>query len=199
MMISKLSLPLSTRLPLRVAATLLTVGLLALAVQPAQAQWKWRDASGRVTASDRPPPPGVAEKDIIQRPGAAPKSATTPVPSAAAAGAAGAATASATPASGAARKAEPELEARRKRADEEVAARKKAEDQAAAAAKKADDERIAAAKADNCQRARGALRAIEDGQRIARTKPNGEREFLDDAQRAAEAQKMRGVVASDCK
>jgi hypothetical protein len=35
--------------------------------------------------------------------------------------------------------------------------------------------------------------------RVARTKPNGEREFLDDAQRAAETQRMRGVIASDCK
>ena len=34
----------------------------------AQAQWKWRDKDGRVTASDLPPPRDVADKDILQRP-----------------------------------------------------------------------------------------------------------------------------------
>jgi type IV secretory pathway VirB10-like protein len=166
-------------------ATLVLFSLLILA-GTAHAQWKWRDANGRVTASDRPPPPGVAEKDIIQRPSGAAVRAPMPPPPAAASAAIG-------------RPTDTELEARKRRADEEAAARKKAEEDRAAAAKKAEEQRIAAAKADNCERARGTLRAIEDGGRIARTKPNGEREFLDDAQRAAEAQRARSLIASDCR
>ena len=43
---------------------LLILPLLALA----QTQWKWRDAQGRVQYSDRPPPAGTADKDILARP-----------------------------------------------------------------------------------------------------------------------------------
>ena len=42
--------------------------LLLLMAGPALAQWKWRDAAGKVQYSDLPPPAGVAEKDILQRP-----------------------------------------------------------------------------------------------------------------------------------
>ena len=51
-------------------AVLALVGL-ALAL-PAVAQWKWRDAQGRITVSDRPPPREVPERDILVRPAAAP-------------------------------------------------------------------------------------------------------------------------------
>ena len=37
---------------------------------PAAAQWKWRDQRGQTQYSDTPPPPGIAEKDILQRPSA---------------------------------------------------------------------------------------------------------------------------------
>ena len=40
---------------------------------------------------------------------------------------------------------------------------------------------------------------MESGMRIARTNANGEREFMDDNTRAAEAQRARDVVSSDCK
>ena len=38
---------------------------------PAAAQWKWRDAQGRVQYSDRPPPTTVPDRDILTRPAAA--------------------------------------------------------------------------------------------------------------------------------
>src|SRR5690349_6421207 len=50
-----------------VLTALLGLGLSA----PAAAQWKWRDNGGRIQYSDLPPPPGVAEGDILQRPNAA--------------------------------------------------------------------------------------------------------------------------------
>jgi hypothetical protein len=170
-------------------------GLLALSPLPAEAQWKWRDANGRVTASDRPPPPGIADKDILQRPGS---TAREPMPPPSGAGARDTPAAAAA-ASAPTRSSDPELEARKRKAEDDAAARKKADEQTQAANRKAEDERVAAAKADNCQRARGALRALEDGVRIARTKPDGEREFLNDAQRATETHRVRGVIASDCR
>ena len=38
--------------------------LLCMAI-PAAAQWMWRDANGRVTASDIPPPREIPDKDIL--------------------------------------------------------------------------------------------------------------------------------------
>ena len=155
---------------------------LALAL-PVLAQWKWRDKAGQTQYSDLPPPAGTAEADILLRPNAGQRRATAaPAAAAAASDAASAAPRLAPKAS------EPELEAKRRKVDEESAAQKKA-----------DEARMAAARADNCTRAKAQVRAMESGVRVARTNEKGEREFLDDAARAAEAQRSRGVVASDCK
>ena len=51
-------------------AGLLAALLLCVAL-PAQAQWKWKDANGKVQYSDLPPPAGTPEKDILQRPASA--------------------------------------------------------------------------------------------------------------------------------
>ncbi|HOL37008.1 MAG: DUF4124 domain-containing protein [Proteobacteria bacterium] len=161
------------------APALLALCLAAGVCGPAQAQWMWRDAKGQVTASDRPPPRDIAEKDILARP-------TASVPRAAPA---------ATPASaapGVAAPASSPLEA-------EVEARRRAAEQQAAAQAKADDERLAAQRAENCRRARGHLAALESGQRMARTNERGEREVLDDKGRAGEMRQARAVIASDCR
>ena len=155
---------------------------LSLAL-PAAAQWKWRDKRGQTQYSDLPPPPGVPESDILQRPSAG-AARRAPV---AAAPASAASAASAAPLS-AARASDPELEARRKKAEQEVTDKKKAE-----------DARIAATRADNCARAKDQLRTLDSGIRIARVDAKGEREILDDAARAAEGRRMRDVIASECK
>jgi len=148
---------------------------------PADAQWKWRDGNGRVQYSDLPPPASVADKDVLQRPQSAQLVAS---PATAPASAASAPLLSAK----VGKTVEPELEAKRRKAEEEKAAKDKLEEQ-----------RIAAAKADNCSRARGQLRTLDDGIRIARTNAKGEREILDDQGRAAERQRTLDVIASDCK
>ena len=155
---------------------------LALAL-PALAQWKWRDKAGQTQYSDLPPPAGTAEADILLRPNAGQRrAAAAPVAAAAASDAASAAPRLAPKAS------EPELEAKRRKVEEEAAAKKKAE-----------EARMAVARADNCVRAKAQVRTMESGIRVTRTNEKGEREFLDDAARTAEAQRSRGVVASDCK
>ena len=83
---------------------------------------------------------------------------------------------------------EPELEAARKKKEQD-----------AAAAKKVEEDKLAAQRADNCQRARAQLRTLDDGIRIARTNEKGEREIMNDQQRAAETQRTRDMIASDCR
>lgn len=168
-------------------ARLLVAGLvagLALATLPASAQWKWRDASGRVTASDMPPPREVADKDIIQRPAAATRAAAST--------AAQQASAAASAVTGASAPAKPP-------ADKDLEARKRAADQQAKARAQAEEQRNAGIRADNCSRARQHLATMESGQRIARVNEKGEREVMDEQTRAAEVRRAREVIASDCR
>ena len=156
----------------------------ALLASPAEAQWKWKDKGGRVQYSDLPPPAGTPEADILGKPGARRTVAVTPAAPASAASAPLAA------ASGALvpRTADPELEAKRKKAEEELAAKAKAE-----------QERIAAARAENCTRAKRQLATLESGMRLVRANAKGEREFIDDKQRADETRLARDTIRSDCK
>jgi hypothetical protein len=165
-----------THRPARAFSLLLLAGLALLSAQPADAQWRWRDASGRVTVSDVPPPRDIPEKDILQRPG----------------GARPAATAAAVPAASAAPSPKPAV-------DKELEARKKAADQQQQAKAKAEEQRLAAVRAENCSRARSHLANLESGQRLARVNDKGEREFLDEAARDAEARRAREIIASDCR
>jgi Domain of unknown function (DUF4124) len=149
------------------------------AASDAVAQWKWRDSTGRVTVSDTPPPRDVAEKDILQRPSpvAARRAAAASAPQAFAS-----AVAAAPP-----NPLETEVEARKRKAEEEQKVKKKA-----------FEESNAHARAENCTRARSQLRSLEDGMRLARVNEKGEREILDDKGRAAEIQRARQIIASDC-
>ncbi len=175
--------------------------MLALAAPLAHAQWKWRDQTGQINASDRPPPRDIPEKDILARPAPEARRASTPAP---AASAASAAVPAARPPAG-----DPQLEARRRAAalpaarppagDPQLEARRRAAEQEQAAKAKAEDERNKQQRAENCRRARGHLAALETGQRIARINEKGEREVLDDRGIAEETRQARSVIASDCR
>lgn len=151
---------------------------------PAFAQWKWKDPNGRVQYSDLPPPAGVADKDILVRPASAQRRIVAPP---VAADGASAPIVAAAPV------------ATKQPLDAELDAKRKKTEQDEAAKRKADEEKAAAARAENCTRARSQMRALDDGLRIARMNANGEREILDDAQRAEEARRVRGIISSDCK
>ena len=62
-----------------------------------------------------------------------------------------------------------------------------------------EEEKLATQRRQNCDRARSHLAALDSGQRIARVNDKGEREILDDRQRAAEVQRAREVMSSDCR
>jgi len=145
------------------------------------AQWKWRDGKGHVQYSDIPPPGSIAEQDILQRPAGAARRAPMQ----------GTPPAEATPAAAAAsgpKLVDPDLEAKRRKTEQDDAAKRKAE-----------EEKLAAVRAENCTRAKGQLKTLEDGIRMARTNANGEREILDDKGRADETKRTRDIIASDCK
>lgn len=169
--------------PARVLAVL-TAALLTVAA-PAHAQWKWKDSAGRVQYSDLPPPQGTPEASILSRPSTrttvAPRQATAPLPAASLASGAG-------QLASAPRGVDPELEARRRKAEDEVKAKNKAE-----------EDRVAAARAENCRRAQAGQRTIDSGMRVMRTNEKGEREYLDDAQRAQERQRLQQTISTDCR
>jgi hypothetical protein len=166
----------------KIAPLLLAVTALLAVSQPAFAQWKWKDANGKIQYSDMPPPPGTPAANILQRPpGAPPIQIVTlqdgkPVNTAA--------PAASTPASAPPTKAELDAQARKKQEAADQLAKQKAE-----------DAKFAAQKRDNCARARDNLATLESGVRM-RTGQNGD--FMSDEMRAAEIQRTRAVVASDC-
>ena len=53
-------------------------------------------------------------------------------------------------------------------------------------------------KAAECERQRGYLRALEDGNRIFQTTTSGEREVIDDARREAELRRVRESLIKNC-
>jgi len=154
------------------------VALLCLAVAlPAAAQWAWRDDAGRTVYSDRPPPPSVRKEQILRQPaGNALAAPTTAAPAAA-----------------------PAAAAPRTLAEQEQAFRKRQQERAEAEKKQAEERTLAARRQQECERARGYLRQLEDGVRIARVDAQGNQVILDDAQRSAEMARARELIAASCK
>ncbi len=169
-----------------VSAAVVLVGVAG--TTSAFAQWKWLDKDRRVQYSDIPPPFNTPERDILQRPkgpaaapaATAPATSATPAASAALSGAV------------APRTVEPELEAKRRKAEQEQAAR-------AQAGAKAEEERLAALRTEGCNRARADIRTLDDGGRLARSNARGEREVMDDRQRADELRRTRDLIAALCR
>jgi hypothetical protein len=150
----------------------------------AQSMWKWRDANGTLQISDQAPPISVPEKNILSRPGGQ----RVAISAADAAASEPAAAAPGVPASG----GDADLEARK---------RKIQADKAAAEAKAKQGNKLAEAsrKADDCQRARSQLAMLNSGQRVTRPNAQGEREFLDDAGRAAEISRSQRIADAACR
>ncbi len=157
----------------------IVASLLALS---AAAQWQWLDKDGRRVFSDLPPPADIPQKNILKQPAARGVAATAP-----------AATPAAAPGSAA------EAAAKPADVDKSLQDKKKQTEEAEAAKRKAEEERIAKAKADNCSRAQKAMAALESGTRLSRLNDKGEREFFDDAARAAETERMQSIINENCK
>ncbi|MBG9386957.1 DUF4124 domain-containing protein [Caenimonas aquaedulcis] len=167
-----------------IRACLLT--LACLVPVAGMAQWQWIDKDGRKVFSDQAPPPDLPAKNILRAPSGVKGKSISMVPTEPAS-AASAATPPKPPA--------PQLSGK----DKELEAKKKAAESAEADKKKAQEEELARMRADNCARAKRSKQAFDSGVRISRMNAKGEQEYLDDAQRAAEAKRLDGVIASDCK
>jgi hypothetical protein len=158
---------------LTLAAIACSVPLLAFA------QWQWLDKDGRKVFSDQPPPADIAPNRILKAPpGRAPAAAPVDAPVATS-------TAAALPKPTG---KDPILDQKRKEAEAADAAKKKAE-----------QEKMALAQAENCSRAKASKATLDSGVRIAQMNAKGEKEYMDDSQRAAETQRVNQLIARDCK
>ena len=154
----------------------------------AAAQYQWIDKNGSRVYSDVAPPADIPAKNILKQPRGS--SLTAPVAAAPAQAApATAAASAATPASGPATAG----------VDKALEEKKKQAEAAEAAKKKAEEQKLVQARAENCKRAREGKATLDSGVRMARTNEKGEREVLDDTQRAAELKRINGIIQSDCK
>ena len=82
--------------------------------------------------------------------------------------------------------------------DKALEDKRKQAEAAEAEKRKAEEAKVAAVKSDNCSRARKSKASFDSGMRISQTNAKGEREILDDNQRAAEVKRLDAVIARDC-
>ena len=156
----------------------------------AAAQWAWKEDNGRVVYSDRPPPPSIKATQILRQPAVA---APTPTPAPQGASPAAAETERAPAA-----ESRPAASGPKSIAERDMEFRKRQQERADSERKALEDQQKAAAKAADCERSRRYLRALEEGVRITKTDASGNREYLDDAQRAAEVERTRKMVQQAC-
>jgi hypothetical protein len=148
----------------------------------AVAQWQWIDKDGRRVFSDKSPPPEIPARNILK----APHGRALPVEPEPAVAAA----------SAAARPASATLKVSGK--DKALEEKKKQAEAAEAEKKKAAEREFAEKKSENCKRAKEAKATLDSGIRLSRVNEKGEREVLDDAQRAVEGRRLDEAIASNC-
>jgi len=155
----------------------------------AAAQWQWVDKDGRKVFSDRAPPADIPKKSILKEPANTtlnPLTGKVEGPLTVAPD-----TAASVPA---AKASMPKLSGR----DPELEARKKQADALEEAKKQTAAEKLANARAENCDRVKKGQASLKSGVRIVITNANGEREFMDDAARAAETKRLEAIASTDC-
>lgn len=168
--------------PLRSLKTVSLAALLVAFALPAAAQWAWRDQNGRLVYSDQAPPASIKPAQIVRQPGVGSSAQTAPAAAPAPAG-------------------DARAEASRGPktvAEQEAEFRKRQKERADAEAKSQRDEQLLAMKAAECERQRGYLRSLEDGNRIFQTTTSGEREVIDDGKREAEIRRVRESLIKNC-
>ena len=157
---------------------------------PSEAQWAWKDANGRTVYSDRPPPPDIKAGSIVRQPNT--QTLANPAPASGPLDDAG------KPADGKGADAKGTPNAPKTVAEREMEFRKRQQERAEGDKKANEEQAKSAAKTAECERARGYMKSLEDGIRITRTDASGNREFLDDSQRAAEVDRTRKIIQSTC-
>ena len=165
--------------------------LAGFASAPSEAQWAWKDGNGRLVYSDRPPPSDIKPANVVRQPST--QALANPAP------ASGPLDDSGKPSDAKNSDAKnPAPNAPKTIAEREMEFRKRQQERADSDKKAAEEQTKNATKTAECDRARGYMKSLEDGVRITRTDASGNREFLDDAQRAAEADRTRKIIQSTC-
>ena len=142
--------------------------------------YKWTDAEGKIHYTDQPPPANAKELGTLNsRKPSAPTTSESPP-----AGDNGATATAPGP------KTPIEQEAEFRKRQVETAEREAAEK------KKADE---AATKKKNCEQAQGQLKMLQAGGRITLPGPQGEREYMSDAQIGQEIERGKKTVNDWCR
>jgi type IV secretory pathway VirB10-like protein len=164
-----------------IRAQLVAAALMAFA-SLAQAQYMWIDEKGVKQFSDKAPPSSVPLKNILKAPRGVETAVLVPTDAPAAA----TAPAAAKP------KAAPTV------ADRNADYNKRQKEQAALEKKEKTEREAKAAQAEHCDSLRANKRALDSGVRIGVQDKTGERAYMTEQQRAAEAGKVDKALAS-CK
>ena len=157
---------------------------------PSEAQWAWKDTNGRLVYSDRPPPQDIKAASIVRQPNT--QALANPAPTSGTLDDAG------KPGDAKGADAKGASNAPKTVAEREMEFRKRQQERAESDKKAAEEQTKSAAKTAECERARGYMKSLEDGIRITKTDASGNREFLDDSQRAAEMDRTRQIIQSTC-
>ena len=174
------------------ATIAVAIVLAGFASTPSEAQWAWKDGNGRVVYSDRPPPSDIKPAQITRQPStqvlANPAPASGPLDDAG----------KPTDAKNSDAKNAAPSNAPKTIAEREMEFRKRQQERADSDKKAAEEQTKNATKTAECDRARGYMKSLEDGVRVTRTDAAGNREFLNDEQRAAETDRTRKIIQSTC-
>lgn len=180
------------------AALLFAAGL-------AQAQFVWVDPKGVRHYSDQPPPPGTPPARILKAPGmpAISVQPATPAPAARTAppvptNPAGAATASTPADPAAAAGAKPGAKAPQTLAQKDADFRKRLKESQEAELKAQEQARIAAQKTEHCGEVHRARQMLDSGIRIADVGADGQKRYLNDAERAQRSARAN-AMAAECR
>ena len=184
------------------AALLFAAGL-------AQAQFVWVDPKGVRHYSDQPPPPGTPPARILKAPGmpAISVQPATPAPAARTAppaaplvptNPAGAATASTPADPAAAAGAKPGAKAPQTLAEKDADFRKRLKESQEAELKAQEQARIAAQKTEHCGEVHRARQMLDSGIRIADVGADGQKRYLNDAERAQRSARAN-AMAAECR
>jgi hypothetical protein len=131
--------------------------------------YQWRDSSGRLVISDRPPPTSARDAKTIGT--SAPPSTSAPQ----------------------------SADSQKTTAEKDMEFRKRQQESREKADKEAKDSAQAAQNRENCERARTHLQALESGRRMILPDGNGGETFLEDAQRGDEIERARNAINESCK
>jgi hypothetical protein len=154
---------------------LLAAGTLLACATLAHAQYVWINEKGVKEYSDRSPPPSIPLKNILKAPNGQPTAADV------------------APASSAEL---PKQAPAPSLAERNADYNKRLKEQADLATMAQVEAARKAEQAESCSRALAAKRSIDSGERISVHDNNGERGFMDDAQRARERAKADQILAA---